>query len=812
MGRTLNTDDMLFHMLITGGTGSGKTNAVLHMLNLLFSKKENGKPQPALFLFDPGGDASIDLLCSIPGSEWKGRVVILDPQYVSFGFNLLSLPEGLTPEEKTDVLQTQVEEFSLLLSDVFNTDATNAPRLMWIFKGALYYLYTFTDSPTFWDLYNIMLMFTKKSTNEIGDLLRRRGVQAEVIKETIEAISKLPQDAYMPVLNRISNFVLPPSSVTFRTFCARKSTIDLEKRMEPGMLTIFRMPSSLPGEFRRLFASAVVMKLYFASLKRAKRLERAGEQPVARTPVILAADEFRDIAQLQILRTVLSQSRKYGLYLWMVVQTLSEIPAGLMGSIESNVGSILAFRGSPDDARELAKLLHPQKTEAVESLIPGLEDYAAVVRKRPIGGKPIELPFRVTFPKLEVPGDPMETYHKAMNFLKMEMEKLYGGTVGDRNLVYEEELAKAKKERGDCTLGGPLYWMPLAYLHHIGTEIAFSHMSKIFEERCGWDKNVLQIGLSYLADRGYVSEKVEPGQLYMGMDPQTKQPMWKEPETEDEKMQSRQVLYSITDAAQDEFFRFDHRKWRRNGRVGGPLHVRAMRRLLEKFWEKGYWCAFDRGDREGPFPDILYVKPLTTYKPGREGRVVARIDPDAWDEENRTAVEIEITPSKNPQQVRENYLKNVARYPKLRFVGVSRSQIPQIIDILQDKDRATFSVVYEDIGLPEGEIEKIVAAGDEPEKEGEEQGAAPAKEPPSPDLNEKEVRLLGLMLKLGYRNKASLASDLGVDERTVARYLSHLNELGLIAKEGNGYTLMHEGRMAAERAKSDDRDNQAKLG
>ena len=124
--------------------------------------------------------------------------------------------------------------------------------------------------------------------------------------------------------------------------------------MEPGSLTIFRMPSSLPSEFRRLLASAVVMKLYFASLKRANRLERSGQPPVARTPVVLAADEFRDVAQLGILRTMLSQSRKFGLYMWMVMQTLSEVPQELMESVQANVGPILAFRSSPDDARKLA--------------------------------------------------------------------------------------------------------------------------------------------------------------------------------------------------------------------------------------------------------------------------------------------------------------------------------------------------------------------------------------------------------------------------------------------------------------------------
>ena len=817
MAQTLTTDDMLFHMLVTGGTGSGKTNAVLHMLKLLFDKKEEGKPRPALFLFDPGGDASIDLLRAIPKAEWKDRVAVFDPQYVSFGFNLLSLPEGLTPGEKTEVLQTQVEEFAVLLSDVFNTDATNAPRLMWIFKGALYYLYTFTDDPTFWDLYNILLQFTKRSASEVADLLRRRNVEPEVIHETIEAISKLPKDAFMPVINRISNFVLPPSSITFRTFCSRKSTIDLEKRMEPGMLTIFRIPSTLPNEFRRIFASAVVMKLYFASLKRAKRLERAGEAPVARTPVILAADEFRDIAQLRILRTILSQSRKFGLYLWMVSQTLSEIPDDLMGSIQSNVGSILAFRSSPDDARRLAKLLYPQKTEAVESLIPGLEDYAAAARKRPAGGRPTEPPFRVTFPKLKL----LASFAEAMEYLKVDMESLYGGAVGDRSLVYEKELEKAKKERGDCPLGGPLYWMPLAYLHRIGNKIAFRHMAKIFEERCGWDRNVLQIGLSSLADRGYVREEAEPGQLYMGKDPDTGEPTWKEPETEAEKMQARQVLYSMTQAAQDEFFRFDARKWRKNGRVGGPLHVRTMLRLLEKFWEKGYWCAFDRGDREGPFPDILCVKPGVGYKPGKEGRVFARIEPDAWDEESRTAIEVEITPAKNPAQVRENWQKNVARYGRVTFVVASLNQIPKVREILQDKDRTTFDVIHEPMGLSEQELEKLIEAGDVELQSEEKAISAPistteAKPVQPSDLDDDELHLLALMLKLGYRNKEALARDLQVSVRTVARLLANLHKLGLIVKEGKGYTLMQEGRKLAEgwkgSAASGNANQQSKLG
>ncbi|MGP8058001.1 MAG: helicase HerA domain-containing protein, partial [Nitrososphaerales archaeon] len=137
MANSIDQNDMVFHSLFVGSTGAGKTNAVLYWLNLLFS----GKKDVALILVDPHGDAAIELMRVIPKSEWH-RVTLLDPTYVSFGLNPLSLPRGVDAQNRSQVLQTQVEELSILLSDVFNTDAATAPRLMWIFKGALYYLYT----------------------------------------------------------------------------------------------------------------------------------------------------------------------------------------------------------------------------------------------------------------------------------------------------------------------------------------------------------------------------------------------------------------------------------------------------------------------------------------------------------------------------------------------------------------------------------------------------------------------------------------------------------------------------------------------
>ena len=57
--------------------------------------------------------------------------------------------------------------------------------------------------------------------------------------------------------------------------------------------------------------------------------------------------------------------------------------------------------------------------------------------------------------------------------------------------------------------------------------------------------------------------------------------------------------------------------------------MKTVLQFLEKFWGRRYWCAFDRGDREEPFPDTLYVEPEVGYKQGKEGWVFARIEPDA---------------------------------------------------------------------------------------------------------------------------------------------------------------------------------------
>src|SRR6267378_7114732 len=181
MSRAILDDDLLFHSLFIGSTGAGKTNALLYWLARLFINRTD----LALVLVDPHGDAGIDLVRAIP-KALRDRVTILDPTYVSFGLNPLSLPPGAEGANRVQMLQTQVEELSALLSDVFNTDAATAPRLMWVFKGALYYLYTLDDDPTFKDLYRILVDFISLPKSTIESMLTAGELEDEIIRSTID--------------------------------------------------------------------------------------------------------------------------------------------------------------------------------------------------------------------------------------------------------------------------------------------------------------------------------------------------------------------------------------------------------------------------------------------------------------------------------------------------------------------------------------------------------------------------------------------------------------------------------------------------
>ncbi len=779
----IDEEDMVFHTLFIGATGAGKTNAMLYWLQRLFSNRKD----VALVLIDPHGDAAIDLVRSIPKSE-RERVTIFDPTYVSFGLNPLSLPAGAEGVNKVQITQTQVEELSALLSDVFNTDAANAPRLMWVFKGALYYLYTLNDDPTFKDLYHILVDFISLPSRLIESMLRGRALQDEIIRSTIDAISKLRKDAFPPVVNRISNFVLPSQSITSRTFCSRTSKLDFDEMTTPGRLTIFRITKTLPYDFRRLISASIAMRFYFAVEKRAARLEREGQPPSARTPIVLAVDEFQNIAELKLLDTILSESRKYGLYLWMVNQNIQQIRQELFSSITGNVGPVFAFRVGPDDASKISELISPRwKTEVRDALI-SLPDYSCIVRKRPHGedvaGKPILLE---PFLKLR---DFIFDTKEVIGYMKNEMEQKYGGAHEATDLIYKSPFEQLAGDKSRIPFA-PIHWRILTrgYLKLLSDaqSLEFSRLRSELYSNYHWQTPDVLQALNLLVTAGCLTQTFTRQEYVMkGKDEYGNAIMVPpDPSVKDEMERVKTTMYSLTPLVL-EFFQMKPGRTK----AGDPEHVRVIEKLLkEEFWPMGSFCQVDWGETSKERPDITVLTPVVTTYDDKEGNKLKSADPYAWEYSSATAVEVEMSPQKNKDQVLKNYRKNKTFYGSIRFVVTSENNKQQLERILGEEPMVD-PVKYRIDVIPFEGLNVVEPPA--PQVESDDNDEAQSETSETDDLAKTEEKILSFVVTHGYRSREDLAQKctevgINISVRSVSRYLRILTDKGLLRREGNGY-------------------------
>jgi type IV secretory pathway TraG/TraD family ATPase VirD4 len=77
-----------------------------------------------------------------------------------------------------------------------------------------------------------------------------------------------------------------------------------------------------------------------------------------RTPFFLYVDEFQNFAT-ETFSEILSEARKYGLSLAVAHQFVKQIPTHISDALFGNVGTLVSFRVSSEDAHYMAKHFDP---------------------------------------------------------------------------------------------------------------------------------------------------------------------------------------------------------------------------------------------------------------------------------------------------------------------------------------------------------------------------------------------------------------------------------------------------------------------
>lgn len=324
------------HLYIIGQTGAGKTGT-LALLALSDIFHGHGYA-----IIDPHGDFAIDNMRFIPGSRLKD-VVYFNPADTAYplGFNPL---EVLNPNQKNSTCSEVIGVMKRMFGESWG------PRLEYILR---YTILALLDRPST-TMLDINRMLTDKKFRQDTLSYCQDTVVLNFWKIEFGSWNdKFVNEAISPVLNKVGAFTANP--VIRNIIGQPKSTFNIRKIMDEGKILIVNLSKGLIGEDNAaILGSFLVTKIQLAAMSRSD-IERIED----RRPFYLYVDEFQNFAT-DSFATILSEARKYALNLTVANQYISQMSETVRNAVFGNVGTIISFRVSADDAPLLAKQFEPQ--------------------------------------------------------------------------------------------------------------------------------------------------------------------------------------------------------------------------------------------------------------------------------------------------------------------------------------------------------------------------------------------------------------------------------------------------------------------
>lgn len=324
------------HVYIIGQTGAGKSG-----LLQLFSLSDIFHGQ-GFAIIDPHGDLAVDNMRFIPGSRMKD-VVYFNPADTAFplGFNPL---EVINPNMKTNISSEVIGVLKRMFAESWG------PRLEYILR---YTILALLDRPETTMLDITRMLTDKKFREETLSYCTDTVVLNFWRIEFASWQDKFVAEAIAPVLNKVGAFTANP--VIRNIIGQPKSTFNIRQIMDEGKILIVNLSKGLIGEDNAAILGAfLVTKIQLAAMSRSD-IAKVED----RRPFYLYVDEFQNFAT-DSFATILSEARKYGLNLTVANQYISQMSETVRDAVFGNVGTMISFRVSADDAPILAKQFEPQ--------------------------------------------------------------------------------------------------------------------------------------------------------------------------------------------------------------------------------------------------------------------------------------------------------------------------------------------------------------------------------------------------------------------------------------------------------------------
>lgn len=324
------------HVYIIGQTGAGKSG-LLELFALSDVYHNQGYA-----IIDPHGDFAVNNMKFIPAHRIKD-VIYFNPADTAHpvGFNPLEVTD---PNMKSNISSEVIGVLKRMFGDSWG------PRLEYILR---YTILALLDRPETTMLDITRMLTDKKFRKETIDYCQDTVVLQFWKVEFASWNDKFIAEAVAPVLNKVGAFTANP--VIRNIIGQPKSSFNIRQIMDEGKILVVNLSKGLIGEDNAsILGSFLVTKVQLAAMSRSDIPDVRD-----RRPFFLYVDEFQNFAT-DSFATILSEARKYGLNLTVANQYISQMSDTVRGAVFGNVGTMISFRVSAEDAQILAQQFQPQ--------------------------------------------------------------------------------------------------------------------------------------------------------------------------------------------------------------------------------------------------------------------------------------------------------------------------------------------------------------------------------------------------------------------------------------------------------------------
>lgn len=338
------------HTHVIGKTGKGKSKALEHMICQDIAAGEG-----AVILLDPHSDLITTVLqnCLSTGVLTPAdaqRVIHFVPtsQDYILPFNVLA-GEGRPHEKAGRIIEAMRRAWPRSLGEASIFTQVASSGLITLIENDL----TLVDMPRL-----------------LTDKAWRDGLLAQVTNEPVVSFFQTVYDAWGrdqvkligSTLNKVTQFTFNPD--LHLILAQRENRLDFRTLIDEGKVLLIDI-GQLEGDDQRLMGTLILTAVEQAAMS------RRDTPPDKRRPAFCYIDEFQDFVSnnaegsSKTLAKILSECRKYGLYLTLAHQNMSQLEGRIEGAL-TNIATRLVFGVGGQDAQYFADEMGELNTSAVK--------------------------------------------------------------------------------------------------------------------------------------------------------------------------------------------------------------------------------------------------------------------------------------------------------------------------------------------------------------------------------------------------------------------------------------------------------------